>query len=469
MVLSLVAALLLPFALFADESNTNDECLKLHAAPKPLAPNAVTTDWRPFLGPTHNAISPEQPIQANWPDTGPPIVWELQIGATYASPAIADGRLVLFHRLANNEIIECRDATTGKLHWQHKYPSKYTDRYGFNNGPRCSPVISDDNRVVTYGVEGELCCFDLATGKLNWQRNLKTDYNVKDQYFGIGATPLILDNKIIINVGAPNGPCVAALDLQTGKTIWQAGKDWGPSYACPIPLNINNKQHVAVFAGGDDRPPTGGLLVLDVADGTIRCRYPFRSKKYESVNAASPAINDDNSIFISTSYNTGGVLVQLDDEGNCEKKWTTDKLGLHFMTPIFHDGYLYGCDGMSKSDSAIVCLDAATGKQKWREAPEWTETVTLRDTERELTMSTMRCQLLALPDGFLCFTEMGHLLSLDLSPTGLKVRDRARLFFADESFAMPVLSHGLLYVSQFRKDALDDTPPRLICYDVRGS
>ena len=123
--------------------------------------DAVTGDWTSFLGPTHNAVSPETRLTRQLP---PPLVWEFNKGTGYASPAIAGERLVFVHRLGDEEIVECLHAETGATHWQFRYPTDFEDRYGYNNGPRSSPVI-DATRVYTVGAQGQLYCLDLGTGK----------------------------------------------------------------------------------------------------------------------------------------------------------------------------------------------------------------------------------------------------------------------------------------------------------------
>ena len=52
---------------------------------------------------------------------------------------------------------------------------------------------------------------------------------------------------------------MAAFDKLTGKMVWGAGDQWGPSYASPVPANVNGKRRVFVFAGGESTPPTGGV------------------------------------------------------------------------------------------------------------------------------------------------------------------------------------------------------------------
>jgi outer membrane protein assembly factor BamB len=431
--------------------------------PKPLPAGAVTHDWPAFLGPSHNAVSTETRLTRGLP---PQLVWELNRGTGYASPAIVGDRLVYLHRVGNEEVVECLHAETGAARWQFKYATAYEDRYGYNNGPRASPVI-DANRVYTVGAEGKLHCLDLATGKQVWRRDLRVEYRVPQDFFGTASTPLVEGTLLILNVGAPGGPCVVALDLQTGKEVWRAGREWGPSYASPVPAVVHGARRVFVLAGGESDPPTGGLLSIDPANGKVDFSFAWRSRAFESVNASCPVVFD-NKVFISASYRTGGALLEIRPDFTHRVAWTTQEFGLHFNTPIYRNGYLYGFDGRNEPDASLACIDAATGKAVWRETPEWAETLDGRGGGRQQIMGTYRGSLLAADGQFLCLGELGHLLWMDLTPKGYKELSRAWLFAARESWSLPVLSRGLLYVTQNTRDTLRNTGPRLLCYDLRA-
>ncbi|HPF37464.1 MAG TPA: PQQ-like beta-propeller repeat protein [Phycisphaerae bacterium] len=440
--------------------------LRFHGAPRTLSAGAVTSEWPRLLGPNHDATSPETRLLSKFPSDGPAIVWEMETGEGYASPSIANDRLVFIHRLSGRETIDCLDPQTGKRYWRKQYVTDYSDRYGFGAGPRCSPVI-DGEFVYCYGVTGRLTCHRLSDGELIWKTNTSERFKVPQDFFGVGATPLIVGDLLIVNVGAPGGPCVVAFEKKTGQIAWQAGDQWGPSYASPVPARINGRDVVMVFAGGDSKPPTGGLLVIDPRDGKVLSRYPFRSKKYESVNASSP-VCVDGKVFISSSYKTGGVLLSFDKDFAPRVEWKSDALGAHFMTPIAQDGYLYGVDGMGGSDMALVCVDLRTGKRQWRWAPTLDETIEVRGSRRELSLSVGRGSLMRVGDRYLCLTEDGHLLWLSLTPRGHAVDARAWLFAARETWTLPPLAHGLLYVNQNTRDSVNKTKPRLVCYDLRG-
>lgn len=439
---------------------------RVHRKPGPLSAGATTEEWPSFLGPSHNGISRETKLIKSFPASGPPLVWEFCKGTGYSSLGIAAGKLVFLHRQDDREIVECLHPETGERFWQFAYPTQFEDRYGYNNGPRSSPVI-DSGRVYTCGAEGKLHCLDLASGRVIWKLDVQKDFAVRQDFFGVASTPLIEGGHLIINVGAPGGPTIAAFDKNTGKLAWRTGKDWGPSYASPIPAVVHGKRRVFVFAGGESQPPTGGLIMLDPATGAVDFTYPWRSKSYESVNASCPVVIG-NKVFISASYRTGGAMLEITPDFKHKVLWTTQEFGLHFNTPIHKGGYLYGFDGRNEPDASLACIDAATGKAMWREAPEWKETFQVNGDPREQLVGTYRGSLLHADGRFLALGELGHLLLMDLTPHGYKVLSRAWLFAARETWSLPVLSRGLLYVVQHSRDAIHNKGPRLLCYDMRA-
>src|SRR6185503_5867136 len=206
-------------------SSDLNPAVRVHAKPKPLPPGAVTSDWPAFLGPSHNGASPETKLLRDWPKGGPTLLWEMRKGTGYSSPAIADDHLVYFHREGNQEKVECLHPETGAKYWDFSYPTKFEDRYGYNNGPRASPVI-DGDRLYTYGAEGKLHCLKLQTGQVFWKRDISAEFKVPQDFFGTATNPLIDGDNLIINVGAPGGPTVAAFQKLTGKMVWGSGSEW---------------------------------------------------------------------------------------------------------------------------------------------------------------------------------------------------------------------------------------------------
>ena len=438
--------------------------LTFHKAPKPLHKDAVTEDWTWFLGSSHTAVSKETRLLKKFPESGPAKVWEIQMGTSYTCPTVADGRMYIFHRLEDLETIECVHPENGQRFWKFEYPVQYRDRYGYNNGPRASVVI-DGEWIYSLGVTSILHCLRAADGKVLWKRDLASEYRVRGKFFGQGGTPLVHDGRIYINIGADTGPCVIALDKKTGKMLWGAGDKWGASYASPVVAKFHGKEKLLVFAGGESRPATGGLLCMDPATGKIDFEFPWRAKKYESVNAATPVVLPGNRIFLTECYEIGGVMLEVTPEFFPDVVWKAPKFGVHFMTPVLDNGHLYGFDGRHDLQAELVCYEAKDGKEMWRDRSEWQ---TPMADGRDFRMGFRRGNLLKADGSWLVLGEYGSLAWMDISPQGAKVLSRHQLFIARETWTLPAVHRGLLYVAQNTKDYLTSTPSRFICYDLRG-
>ena len=226
-------------------------------------------DWPRFLGPRGDNTSAETGLLEKFPTNGVPIVWEKKIGTGYSAPSVRGGQVVLHHRVGGEEIIESFDAASGAAGWRHAYPSRYTDPYGYNNGPRCTPLLTS-NRCYTLGAEGKLVCLDRLTGQLIWQRDTAKDWAVPEAFFGVGSTPLLEGDKLIIMVGGQPNAGVVALDAGTGKTIWEnvgrtnwqgvltiggraerpyewTGVEKQASYSSPVAATIHGRRHLLCF------------------------------------------------------------------------------------------------------------------------------------------------------------------------------------------------------------------------------
>jgi hypothetical protein len=113
-------------------------------------------------------------------------------------------------------------------------------------------------------------------------------------------------------------------------------------------------------------------------------------------------------------------------------------------------------------------VELKTGKVMWRVNPEWDETFVVDGKTNKQRLGTFRGTLLAVDGHFLCLGELGHLLWLDLSPQGYKELARSWLFAGRETWSLPVLSRGVLYISQHSRDAINRKGPRLLAYDLRA-
>src|SRR5678815_3971821 len=89
----------------------------------PVLPQATPSDWPQFFGPTRNGVYRGPALLETWPAGGPKVVWRKDVGAGFSGPVIAQGHLILFHRMNNREIVEAFDPLTGAPQWKYDYPT----------------------------------------------------------------------------------------------------------------------------------------------------------------------------------------------------------------------------------------------------------------------------------------------------------------------------------------------------------
>ena len=382
-----------------------------------FSPTVRADDWPQFLGPRRDGTSLEQNIKTAWPNEGPPRLWKRDVGSGYAGPVVQGDRLILFHRVDGDETIECLDPATGQGRWKFAYPCKYEDDFGKGNGPRATPAIAGE-RVVAYGADGDLTCVNLITGEKIWQRNLPRDYKVNKSYFGVGTSPLIWQDRVLVNVGGKEAGIVA-LSLETGKELWRATKD-AASYSSPILATIDGAQRVLFFT-------REGVAILDPANGGVAYQKKWRARYDASVNAATPLLLGGNLAFFSTSYETGGLLLKLKKDG-ADVVWTDDEtMSNHYATCVVHKGMLFGCDGRQESGARLRCVDPSGPKVMW-------------------TKDRFGCASFILtPDTLIALTEAGDLVSIDPVSTEYRERSRARILSDTPIRAQPALANGILF------------------------
>jgi len=79
-----------------------------------LVAGVSAEDWPQILGPTRDGVyRGTTRLAASFPENGPPTVWTKKVGEGFAGPAVAAGRVFLFHRIGRDEIVEALDAETG--------------------------------------------------------------------------------------------------------------------------------------------------------------------------------------------------------------------------------------------------------------------------------------------------------------------------------------------------------------------
>jgi outer membrane protein assembly factor BamB len=409
--------------------------LALQEVPE-LGTRKAGADWPGFLGPNRDSVSSERGVA--WP---PRVVWERPLGMSFGAPSLSRGRLLHFDRFGDKMRLTCMKSETGEELWRSEYATDYSDLHSDNDGPRCCPVV-DGDLVFTFDPEGQLRCHRMLDGSLVWKADTTKDFGVIRNFFGVGSTPLVEGDLLIVQVGGspPGSPGinsgetrgagsgVVAFEKRTGKIRWKASDELA-SYSSPVAATIGERRWGFVFA-------RGGLVGFEPATGKVDFHHAWRSEMIQSVNVSNPVVVGDR-VFVTEAYTVGGTLLKV-KPGGCEVVWADGKrrdrsMACWWSTPVHADGHLYGSNGMSGPD--LRCVELATGELKW--------------VERAPGLSS-----LLLADGrFVCLSEDGTLRLLKANPKRYEELGKVELKSKDgepllkpPARAAPVLARGLLYV-----------------------
>lgn len=363
-----------------------------------LAAPVIAADWPNWRGPNLDGISTEtdwDPSALNKAN----VVWQAEIGPGYSSVSVADGKAYVMGNIhRNTDVLYCFDAVSGAPLWRFEYPEPLNPKY-YEGGPSATPTVHD-GKVYTLSKTGKVHCVNALTGKGIWSRNLPH----KVPTWGFASSGLILDEKVIFNVGASG----VALNKNDGSVVWSSDNSES-GYATPVPFTHNGTLLLAIF--GKDT-----LIAVDPNDGKQLWNYPWQTQN--DVNAADPIIAGDE-IFITSGYNRGATLLKIASPPT--RIWENKNMRSQMSGPVLIDGYLYGID-----QNQLACVDWKTGKQLW--------------TERKIGNGS----LTAAGDKLIVASENGRLMIVQAAPDGFHELSGADLLIA-RCWAPPVLSNGYIY------------------------
>ena len=366
-------------------------------------------EWPQWRGPTGDGVWREQGIVSDLPDPSLPLRWRVDISSGYSGPTVADGRVYVMDRVASPTQIErvhCFAWQTGERLWSHEYERAYRN-VDFPAGPRACVAIRD-GLAYALGSMGDLHCLDAASGRTVWRKDLLEEYGIRMPIWGISASPVIIGDLVIVQIGGASA-CLVAFDRRTGQERWKALDDQA-SYSTPVIVEQSG-QKVLVCWTGDH------VVGLDPDSGQVHWKYPHPPK--EMVIAIASPVVDGNKLFLTSFFDGSLMLRLLSDRLAVEKIWRragsselqTDGLHSTITTPVIIGDHIYGVDSYGEFRS----LNAATGDRVWENLEivpraRWATAHLVRNGERVWILN-----------------ERGKLLITSLTPQGAIVHSAAHL------------------------------------------
>jgi outer membrane protein assembly factor BamB len=311
-----------------------------------------STYWTDFRGPVRDGHYRQQPIRTDWPADGLKPMWKEPVGGGYASLVIANGRAFTIEQRGPKEVVAAYDVMTGRELWTNAWTAAFREMMG-GDGPRATPTWAD-GRVYALGAQGEFRVLEDNSGRTIWRTNILEDAGARNLQWGMSASPLIVNNTVVVLPGGPNSQSIVAYDRATGKRAWSAQGDQ-QAYSSPMLATLAGVQQILVFSAS--------RLMGLTTDGTkVLWEYPWKTQF--DINAAQPLLVADNRLFLSSGYGTGAAVVEIDNRGEAmsvREVWRSNRMKNQFTSSVLHDGYVYGLD-----ENILACIDAGTGDLKWK-------------------------------------------------------------------------------------------------------
>ncbi len=408
---------------------------------------AFADDWPQWRGPARDGRTAETGLAAQWPETGPPLVFRAGgLGGGFSSLAVAGGRIYTLGDQADGQYVLALSQTDGKVVWKTLVGPVWQDEYG---GSRSTPTVDGDRLYVTT-TEGRVLCLETASGKEVWSKSLPQDFGgsmmaINGTDWKFAESPLVDGDRVIVTPGA-KAAALVALDKKTGNPLWRTalpdalgekGAD-GAAYSSVMVSNgAGVKQYVQLIGRG----------AIGVEAATGRLLWSYNRVANNVANIPTPLVWGDH-VFVSTGYGTGAALLKLvktDGGVKAEEVYFIDAQVFqnHHGNMILHDGHVYAGSGHNKGFP--VAVKVADGTLAWgpqRNAGTGSAAVAFADGKVYLRY------------------QNGVMVLMDATAEGYRERGSFKIpDVSAPSWSHPVISGGRLYLRE---------QDNLFVYDLKG-
>ncbi|MCX7423396.1 MAG: PQQ-binding-like beta-propeller repeat protein [Planctomycetia bacterium] len=375
-------------------------------------------NWPGWRGPNRNGVTSDTGVPTTWSATEN-VLWKMPLPGIGTSNPVVWGDKVFVTASEGRDQGElhviCFDRDTGRELWhQRLWGTAPTLFYGRSGMASPSPV-TDGKRLFAFFGTGDVFCFDLDGGLL-WQRAIADEYGPFENRFAAASSPLLFEDKLIVQCDHYGASYVIALDQLTGANRWKSDRPevW---LSWSSPQLVTNGDRIELVLSGSEKldgydPRTGSPL------------WTLRGLARECV--PTPVFGHG-MLFVVSGPNGTHFAIKPGGSGDITDShivWKNDK-GTSFVPSAILVGERY----YLADDKGIgSCLDAHTGKLIWK-----------KRFGDKFTASPVAA------DGKLFFiNEAGSTLVLDATQAGYE--EVARNDIGEEVYASPAISQGKLFV-----------------------
>lgn len=319
---------------------------------------ATSQDWPQWRGPARDGAAAFS-VPASWPETLQQ-KWRIEVGLGYATPILVGGRIYIFTRQGEDEVMQALDAATGRSLWRTSYPAPFkmvAAAARHREGPKSTPTYAA-GRLFTLGMSGIFTAFDAQTGRQLWQKPAPA----AQPLFHTGMSPVVDGNLVIIHLGGPGDTALTAFDTATGNVRWRWDGD-SPAYGSPMVVDLGGTRQVVTFTHQN-------MVGVSLAAGELLWRRPFMTPS--NTTSQTPIFYRDTVIQAGRDNGiTAFRPTRRDGAWTTENLWQTKDVSLHLTNGVAIDGVLYGLSHLNSGQ--YFALDLSNGQVLWMSEPRQAE------------------------------------------------------------------------------------------------
>ena len=381
-------------------------------------------NWSRFRGNNGTGISDQKGIPTTWSPGA--YSWNKELpGIGHAAPIIWEDSLFITTAVDKGAIryLICLDAATGEQNWSRQIGMNRSRKHNKSSWASSTPVTDGTHVYVTFADKEiyMVAAYDF-NGELAWRRSM----GPFESQHGLGVSPILFDNILIIQNDQDGPSSIVALDKNTGQTLWSNLRPFRrTSYATPIIVNVPGEDPQLICVSG-----ATGVTSFDPYTG----KKNWNAGEFPLRTVASPVYAGG---LILASCGQGGRYGVLQIAVDPSAKLAADKPRIRWQrkreipyvpTPIVHGGYVF-----QWNDRGIVtCIDPKTGTDVW--------------TKR--VGGNYSGSPICIDGKIYCISEDGEVVVVGALPT-FKLFGKTSL--NDPSHSTPAVANGRFYLRTFHR------------------